>query len=160
MPELIPGLTDDEKESFNLGEENEEEEFSEDFTGTDGHRPIIEIGMHTAKCIDFERGVSKKGKPQYISEFIVTSGPSKGMKRKYYTPLTGVMRWKAVQLLEAMGVKASGVALRFKKSDIVGKPCMIDVDHQEYNGEPTDNIKSVYEPTGEAILACQDQPNL
>lgn len=129
-----------------LPQPGDDEAFEEDFTDVEDDFPVVDEGAHHAKVIDFEKADSKQGNPQYVWQFRVTAGESKGIEIRFWTSLLPQARWKAVETLVAVGVEAKGSVAKFSRSDILGKPCIIDVIHEEYEGRNTHKIKKVHPP--------------
>ena len=113
-----PAMPDDIEETF-------EEDFSD--VSEDSKYPVISEGAHTATVVDFEKGESKNGNPQYVWQLEVIEGVDEGKQIRYWTSLLPQARWKVVESLEAIGIEASGKVLRFKATDIIGKICQIEV---------------------------------
>ena len=123
-----------------------DEAFEEDFTDVDDDFPMAEEGLHHAKVIDFEKSDSKTGNPQYVWQFRITAGSSKDMEIRFWTSLLPQARWKAVEALVAAGVAAQGSVAKFKRSDIVGKPCIIEVIHDTYEGRLNHKVRRIHPP--------------
>jgi len=134
----------------------EEEYFEEDFQDVDDSFKLATEGMHHAKVIDFEKADSRTGNPQYIWLFRITAGESKDIELRYWTSLLPQARWKVAETLSAVGIEAFGSIARFRKSDIVGKPCIIEVFHQEFEGRMQHKIRKVYQPNKDSIKFAED----
>lgn len=134
-----------------LPQTGDNEAFEEDFTDVEDGFPMAEEGSHHAKVIDFEKSESQTGNPQYVWQFRITAGKSKDVEIRYWTSLLPQARWKAVETLVAVGVKAAGSVAKFSKSDVVGKPCILDVIHDVYDGRDTHKVKKVHPPTQDSI---------
>lgn len=130
----------------------DEEVFEEDFTDTDDEFPIAEEGSHHAKVIDFEKSESQAGNMQYVWQFRITTGKSKDIELKYWTSLLPQARWKVVETLTAIGIKAAGSIAKFRKSDILGKPCIIEIVHGVYEGRTNHKVKKVHPPNQDSIV--------
>ncbi len=146
------------EEPQGLPDNEQDEVFEEDFTeeeGSGGFRLIPE-GFHPAKVIDFEKSYSKTGNPTYVWQFLVTAGESEGTEIRFWTSLLPQARWKTVETLEAIGVEAAGSVARFKRSDIVGSPCVLEVVHDEYEGRTNHKVERVHPPDEEAMAAISD----
>jgi hypothetical protein len=128
-----------------------DEAFEEDFTDVEDGFPMADEGMHHAKVIDFEKGESQAGNPQYVWQFRITAGDSKDVELRFWTSLLPQARWKTVESLTAVGIEAKGSVAKFSKSDILGKPCLIEVFHDVYDGNTTHKVKKVYPPNEETI---------
>jgi len=129
----------------------EEEVFEEDFTDVTSKYAVAEEGLHHAKVVGFEKTESRSGNPQYVWQFRILAGNSKGVEVKYWTSLLPQARWKVVEALEAVGVAASGSVARFKLSDIIDKPCIIEVVHEDYEGKTNHKVNKVYGPIKDTL---------
>lgn len=134
-----------------LPQNGADEVFEEDFTEVSGGFRLAEEGLHHAKVVGFERTESKSGNPQYTWQFKIIAGESKGIEVRYWTSLLPQARWKVAEALEAVGVAAAGSIARFKLSDIIGKPCLLEVVHDEYDGRTTHKVNKVYAPTKDTL---------
>ena len=134
-----------------LPQSSNDEEFVEDFTDVEDGFPVAEEGSHHAKVIDFEKSESKQGNDQYVWQFRITAGESKGIEIRYWTSLLPQARWKAVETLVAVGVKAAGSIAKFTKDDILGKACILEIIHDTYEGRDTHKVKKVHPPTQDSI---------
>jgi hypothetical protein len=128
-----------------------DEVFEEDFTDTEEGFPMAEEGVHHAKVIDFEKADSKTGNPQYVWQFRIVAGNSKDIELRFWTSLLPQARWKTVETLGAIGIDAAGSVAKFKRSDIVGKPCIIDVIHDTYEGRLNHKVRKVYPPNEDTV---------
>lgn len=128
-----------------------DEAFEEDFTDVDDEFPVAEEGSHHAKVIDFEKSESKQGNDQYVWQFRITAGKSKDIELRFWTSLLPQARWKAVETLVAVGVEAAGSVAKFKKSDILGRPCILEVIHDTFDGRVNHKVKRVHSPNEESI---------
>ncbi|MCK4794226.1 MAG: DUF669 domain-containing protein, partial [Desulfobacteraceae bacterium] len=138
-------------EPVGLPQAGDDETYEEDFTDVEDGFPVAEEGSHHAKVIDFEKSDSKTGNPQYVWQFRITAGNSKDIEIRYWTSLLPQARWKAVETLVAVGVKAAGSIAKFTKDDIIGKPCILEVIHDVYEGRDTHKVKKVHPPTKDSI---------
>lgn len=145
----LDDLSDEEQEAqMPLGlETDEDESFEEDFIGIQAGFALIPEGMHQAKVIDLTKNASKAGNPQFEWEFKITSGDAIGQTMRHWTSLLPQARWKVVETLEALNIAASDRILRFKKSQVIGKTCALEVFHDEYNGKLQHKVKMVH-PSG------------
>jgi len=139
---------------------NEQDEvFEEDFTDEDGSGgfKLASEGFHPAKVIDFEKSYSKTGNPTYVWQFLITAGDSEGVELRFWTSLLPQARWKTVETLEAVGIEAAGSMARFKRSDVVGSPCVLEVIHDEYEGRTNHKVERVHPADEEAMAAIGDE---
>jgi len=149
-PPLVD-LPQDDLTPTDLSQSNGEEVFEEDFTDTENEFPMAEEGTHHAKVIDFEKSESQAGNPQYVWQFRITAGNSKDIELKHWTSLLPQARWKAAETLVAVGVPAAGSIAKFSKNDLLGKPCIIEVFHDVFEGRTNHKIKKVYPPNKDSI---------
>jgi len=129
---------------------DDEESYEEDFTDIGGF-PMAEEGNHHAKVIDFEKSESKSGNPQYVWQFRITAGESKDIEIRYWTSLLPQARWKAAETLDAIGIGAAGSIARFSKRDVLGRPCIIEVVHDTYDGKLNHKVQKVHPPDEDSI---------
>lgn len=149
LPQVEEDLRPD--EPVNLPQSGDDEVFEEDFTDIDDEFPMAEEGSHHAKVIDFEKSESGTGNPQYVWQFRITAGNSKDIELRYWTSLLPQARWKAVETLVAIGIEAAGSIARFSKNDILGKPCILEVIHDTYDGRLNHKVKRVHPPNQDSI---------
>lgn len=138
-----------------------DEVFQEDFTNVgSGGFAVASEGFHHAKVVNFEQSESKSGNPQYVWQFRITEGDSKGIELRFWTSLLPQARWKVVESLEAIGIKASGSIARFLKSDVIGRPCIIEVTHDDYEGRINHKIQRVHPPDWDSVnyAKAEDSP--
>jgi hypothetical protein len=126
-------------------------EFEEDFTEVESGFPMAEPGLHHAKVIDFEKSESSSKNPQYVWQFRITAGNSKDIEIRHWTSLLPQARWKVAQTLDAVGIKAAGSIARFTKKDILGRPCIIEVIHDTYEGRLNHKVLRVHPPDESSI---------
>jgi hypothetical protein len=137
---------------------SEGELFEEDFTDTKGGFAMVDPGLHHAKVIDFERSESKGGNPQYVWQFRITAGDSKDTEIRYWTSLLPQARWKTAETLDAIGIVAAGSIARFTKKDVLGRPCIIEVIHDTYDGKLNHKVQKVHPPNKDSVeLANNDK---
>jgi hypothetical protein len=113
-----------------------EEDFSSDLL-------LIPEGQHPARLTEVERTTSKSGNPMYVWDFIVTDGPAQGMTCRMWTSLAPAARWRVMQTLQGLGLDAEGQVVRFSRSQIVGLPCLITIQHRDFDGAPAASIQRV-----------------
>ena len=103
-----------------------------DFTGVENYTRCEE-GQHIAKLVKIEEKETQAGDDMMVATFEVTMGESKGARVFENFVLTEKALWKLKGYLEAVGMKAEGkVVIDFDK--LLGKACIIEVAHEEYNG--------------------------
>ena len=139
--------------------DGDEEIFEEDFTGVEeGGFPFVPKGFYHAKVQDMEKGVSQAGNAQYTWKFKIIAGASdiKGVTLRFWTSLLPQSRWKVVETLEALGIKASGSIARFSKKDVLGKPCIIQIIEEPYEGQPSSKVQKVFRPSDKTLEAMKN----
>lgn len=135
---------------------NLEETFEEDFTDVQDGYPMAEEGMHHAKVIDFEKGESSSGNPQYVWQFRITAGNSKDVELRHWTSLLPQARWKTAEALDAVGIVAAGSIVKFRKSDVLGRPCILEVFHDTYDGKTNHKVKHVHPPNDDSVRFAKE----
>lgn len=104
-----------------------------DFTGVESY-VRCEEGQHIAKLVELEEKVSQNGSDMLAAVFEVTKGDSKGAKLFDNFVLTEKALWKLKSFLEIMNMKAEGrVVIDLDK--LIGRLCIVEVTHEEYNGQ-------------------------
>ena len=132
-----------------------EESFEEDFSDVQDGFPMAEPGLHHAKVIDFEKTESKSGNLQYVWQFRITAGDSKDIEVRYWTSLLPQARWKTAETLDAIGIEAAGSIARFTKKDLLGKPCILEIVHDTYDGKLNHKVVKVHPPDRNSIAAAK-----
>ena len=90
------------------------------------------------------------------AQFEVIKGSAKGNSVFETFSLAEKALWKLKQCLEAMGLKASG-KLTLDLDKIEGKICLIDVIHDEYNGQKRAKISAYMKPGDESDEDVDDE---
>lgn len=90
------------------------------------------------------------------AQFEVIKGSAKGNSVFETFSLAEKALWKLKQCLEAMGLKASG-KLTLDLDKIEGKICLIDVIHDEYNGQKRAKIAAYMKPDDESDEDVDDE---
>ena len=103
-----------------------------DFTGVESFTRCEE-GQHVAKLSKLEDKQSQSGDDMLVGVFEVILGESKGSRVYENFHLTQKALWKLKSFLEAVGVKAEG-KVKIDLDKLVGRQCIIEVGHEEYNG--------------------------
>ena len=112
-----------------------------DMTGVESYTRCPE-GEWLARLSSIEEGtVQGSGDDCLKARFEVIKGSAKGCNVFETFSLTEKALWKLKTFLEATGMKANGkISLDLDK--LVGKVCIIDVIHDEYNGQKRAKIAS------------------
>lgn len=127
---------------------------------------VYDEGIHPAKLIGFEKVDSKSSSGQNFEwEFRFIGGKHRNNTIKTWTSLSPAARWKIVQFLSAFGIDAAGEKIKFKPSDLIGKPVDIEVYHDDYNNpktkrvQKTSKVDQIYPPSDETMrLFHADSP--
>ena len=101
---------------------------------------VIPDGMYPIRCIDVNQGVSQAGNPQFIWDFVITTGEKAGTDMKLFTALTPAAMWKVAEVVVALGVGQIGQKVTFKKADVVGRECVGVIEKQTYKGNERSSI--------------------
>nr|DAO63053.1 MAG TPA: hypothetical protein [Caudoviricetes sp.] len=135
--------------------------FEVDLTDVQETSFIVPDGTYKALCIDVTQDVSKSGNPMFIWEFQINEGPYKGKTFKSWTAITPAAMWKVAETVQALGVGQTGQVVKFKKGDVLNKPCGIVMEQDEYNGRPTSRISRVIslEEMANIAAACEQDTN-
>lgn len=133
---------------------DDDEEFTEDFT--DVTAGLVPEGMFPVVVTDLQKTQSKANKDQYEWDFKIVATQEKGRGLKEWTSLSPNARWKIVEHLEALGFRASGQLVKFRRSEIVGRVAIAEVYHDEYNGKTNSKIRRLYPATSEAMKQAEE----
>lgn len=105
-----------------------------DMTGVESYTRCSE-GEHLAKVKKVEMGtVQGSGDDCIKAVFEVLKGADKGCQVFETFSLSEKALWKLKSFLQAIGIKADG-KLTLDLDKLEGKTCVIDVVHEEYNGQ-------------------------
>jgi hypothetical protein len=113
-----------------------------DLTGVE-EQGLIPEGSYAAKCVNVEQSVSKGGNPMFVWDFELQEGKGRGRVLKVFTAITPAAMWKVAETVIALGVGQSGSVVKFKRSDVIDKPCGVTVADTEYNGNVRSQIQRV-----------------
>lgn len=116
-----------------------------DMTGVESYTRCPE-GEWLAKLSSIEEGtVQGSGDDCLKARFEVIKGSAEGCAVFETFSLTEKALWKLKGFLEAIGMKANG-KLSLDLDKLEGKVCIIDVIHDEYNGQKRAKIASYIKP--------------
>ena len=116
-----------------------------DMTGVESYTRCPE-GEWLVKLSSIEEGtVQGSGDDCLKARFEVIKGSAKGCAVFETFSLTEKALWKLKGFLEAVGMKANG-KLSLDLDKLEGKVCIIDVIHDEYNGQKRAKIASYLKP--------------
>lgn len=126
-----------------------------DMTGVESYTRCPE-GEWLAKLSSIEEGtVQGSGDDCLKARFEVIKGSAKGCNVFETFSLTEKALWKLKSFLEAIGMKANG-KLSLDLDKLEGKVCIIDVIHDEYNGQKRAKISAYIKPEDEEDLDDED----
>lgn len=125
---------------------DEEFEFDGSDVDEDGGFPVASEGRHPAIVIDIFMDESQEGNDMYVWDFLIIGGEDEGIEVRDWTSLLPTARWRVADYLRACGIDAYGKVVNFKKSDVVGSPVYIEVEHRERDGKTRDDVEDIYEP--------------
>lgn len=110
-----------------------------DFTNIEAYVKCAE-GQHVVKLTEIEDTTSQAGNDMLNATFQVVKGTSTGAKLYDNFVLTEKALWKLQSFLVAIGMKADGkIVLDLDK--LIGKTCIVDVIHEEYEGKTRARIQ-------------------
>lgn len=119
-----------------------------DMTGVESYTRCSE-GEHLAKVKKVEMGtVQGSGDDCIKAVFEVLKGADKGCQVFETFSLSEKALWKLKSFLQAIGIKADG-KLTLDLDKLEGKTCVIDVVHEEYNGQKRAKISSYLKESSE-----------
>lgn len=119
-----------------------------DMTGVESYTRCSE-GEHLAKVKKVEMGtVQGSGDDCIKAVFEVLKGADKGCQVFETFSLSEKALWKLKSFLQAIGIKADG-KLTLDLDKLEGKVCVIDVIHEEYNGQKRAKISSYLKESAE-----------
>lgn len=119
-----------------------------DMTGVESYTRCSE-GEHLAKVKKVEMGtVQGSGDDCIKAVFEVLKGTDKGCQVFETFSLSEKALWKLKSFLQAIGIKADG-KLTLDLDKLEGKICVIDVIHEEYNGQKRAKISSYLKDSAE-----------
>lgn len=104
-----------------------------DFTGVESFNRASE-GQHVVKIATAEMRESQGGNDMISVAFEVTKGQDKGARVFESYPLAENALWKLKGMLQAIGMKCEG-KVQLDLDKLVGKVCIIEVAHEEYEGK-------------------------
>ena len=127
-----------------------------DMTGVESYTRCSE-GEHLAKVKKVEMGtVQGSGDDCIKAVFEVLKGTDKGCQVFETFSLGEKALWKLKQFLTAIGVKADG-KLSLDLDKLEGKLCIIDVIHEEYNGQKRAKISNYSKPSDDSDEDDEDE---
>lgn len=110
-----------------------------DMTGVEAFSKASE-GRHVVKIQSIEEKTSQGGNDMLVCCFEVIRGEDKGARVYENYPLVDTALWKLKAMLQAVGMKANGkISLDLDKLE--GKVLVIEVKHEEYNGQTRARIQ-------------------
>lgn len=119
-----------------------------DMTGVESYTRCSE-GEHLAKVKKVDMGtVQGSGDDCIKAVFEVLKGTDKGCQVFETFSLSEKALWKLKSFLQAIGIKADG-KLTLDLDKLEGKICVIDVIHEEYNGQKRAKISSYLKESAE-----------
>lgn len=127
-----------------------------DMTGVESYTRCSE-GEHLAKVKKVEMGtVQGSGDDCIKAVFEVLKGADKGCQVFETFSLSEKALWKLKSFLQAIGIKADG-KLTLDLDKLEGKICVIDVIHEEYNGQKRAKINSYLKESAEGEDEDEDE---
>lgn len=119
-----------------------------DMTGVEAFSKASE-GRHVVKIQSIKEKTSQGGNDMLVCCFEVIRGEDKGARVYENYPLVDTALWKLKAMLQAVGMKADGkISLDLDKLE--GKVLVIEVKHEEYNGQTRARIQEYRKLSAEA----------
>lgn len=112
-----------------------------DFTGVESFQRASE-GEHLCKIVTVDEKQSQGGNNMIVVAFEVIKGEDKSSRVFENYPLVETALWKLKGLLQAIGMKADG-KVQLDLDKLVGKTCIVNVTHEEYEGKIRARVESV-----------------
>ena len=112
-----------------------------DFTGVESFLRASE-GEHIVKIAAADTKQSQGGNDMIVIQYEVIRGDDKGARVFENYPLVETALWKLKGLLQAIGMKADG-KVQIDLDRLIGKTCIINVFHEEYEGKTRAKVESV-----------------
>lgn len=126
-----------------------------DFSGVEAYVKCAE-GQHVVKLTEIEEGTSQAGNDMLSATFKVVKGQSTGAVLYDNFVLTEKALWKLQSFLMAVGMKADGkITLDLDK--LIGKTCIVEVEHEEYEGKTRARIQEFKKLTAKAEELDEDE---
>lgn len=126
-----------------------------DMTGVEAFSKASE-GRHVVKIQSIEEKTSQGGNDMLVCCFEVIRGEDKGARVYENYPLVDTALWKLKAMLQAVGMKANGkISLDLDKLE--GKVLVIEVKHEEYNGQTRARIQEYRKLSAESDDAEDDE---
>lgn len=127
-----------------------------DMTGVESYTRCPE-GEQLARVKKMEMGTTQgSGDDALKAVFEVIEGDGKGCQVFETFSLGEKALWKLKQFLTAIGVKADG-KLSLDLDKLEGKLCVIDVIHEEYNGQKRAKISNYAKPSDDSDEDDEDE---
>jgi len=117
-----------------------------DFTGVESFQRASE-GEHVCKIVAADEKVSSGGNDMIVVAFEVIRGEDKTARVYENYPLIDTALWKLKGLLQAIGMKADG-KVQLDLDKLIGKTCIVNVKHEEYDGKIRARVESVKKLVG------------
>ena len=126
-----------------------------DFSGVEAYVKCAE-GRHLVKLTAIEETESQAGNDMLNATFKVVKGQSTGATLYDNFVLTEKALWKLQSFLVAIGMKADGkIVLDLDK--LIGKTCLVDVEHEEYDGKTRARIQDFISAKTEESAEDKDE---
>lgn len=119
-----------------------------DFTGVESFQRASE-GEHLCKIATADEKQSQSGNDMIVVAFEVIKGEDKTARVFENYPLIDTALWKLKGLLQAIGMKADG-KVQLDLDRLIGKTCIVNVKHEEYEGKTRARVESVRKVTAQA----------
>ena len=126
-----------------------------DFSGVESFVKCAE-GQHIVKLVEIEENESQAGNDMLSATFKVVKGQSTGAVLYDNFVLTEKALWKLQSFLVAVGMKADG-KMMLDLDKLVGKTCIVEVEHEEYDGKTRARIQEFKKLASKAAEEEEDE---
>ena len=123
-----------------------------DFSGIEAYVKCAE-GQHVVKLVEIEETESQAGNDMLNATFKVVKGASTGATLYDNFVLTEKALWKLQSFLIAIGKKADG-RITLDLDSLIGKTCIVEVEHEEYDGKTRARIQEF-----KKLAAAAEEPD-
>lgn len=138
-----------------FGNPEDEETFRFDLSNAQSSAPIA-VGSYLCHCIDLSKGISQNQNPKWDFKFEIirkANGEPDPQANRSITKscaLTEIALGILAETLEALGIGKGGQMVDFKRNDVIGRLCYIEVVKGEYQGRATSNVGRLapFDPPG------------
>lgn len=118
-----------------------------DFSGADSF-PIVEQGVYPCTLTGMELKEAQSGNQYYSFEFVISDGEFAGSKLWHNNTINAKDRNRYLRetLMGITGNEIPLEAVEVQVKDYIGRGCMVQVVHEEYNGQLRAKVGGIRPP--------------